>query len=432
VYLLLEIQPGEFPAPVSPSPVDVAFVVDQSASMCIPILPQAQFQELARLGAASETIVDGIAVWHFKNVPESCRGMGPRNIDYVKQALRRAMERLSPLDRFSVIAFARDTCVLIDGEPGQSKQALTEKIERLESLPLGNETHLAAGMQRAYEHAARHSTRDRVHRMIILTDGFTLDAPQCRFFAEKAAQDGISISTMGLGVEFNEELLISIADASGGNAYFIRDPKEIPVAIDRELAGVQDVVLRGVNLKMNLMPGVDLRRVYRARPMISDLGSPRGQDASLDFSLGEMGRSDEIAFLFQLVLPTRPPGSHKLAHLLLEYRQPGSRLEMQRIRHDCAIRYQAGVVDLTPNPRVLNIARKQSLFRLQTRALEDAARGDITGATVKLRTTATRLINMGENQLAEAALNEAASLEKCGQMSPAGTKRLRYDTRRLT
>jgi Ca-activated chloride channel family protein len=80
----------------------------------------------------------------------------------------------------------------------------------------------------------------------------------------------------------------------------------------------------------------------------------------------------------------------------------------------------------------MNIVEKVSAFKLQTRALEDAARGDVAGATQKLKAAATRLINMGESDLAQAALNEAANLEQRGQMSAAGTKRLRYDTRRLT
>jgi len=57
--------------------------------------------------------------------------------------------------------------------------------------------------------------------------------------------------------------------------------------------------------------------------------------------------------------------------------------------------------------------------------------GDVAAATRNLRAVATRLLNMGETELAEAAEKEARSLEQQGHMTPAGTKKLAFDTRRL-
>ena len=81
---------------------------------------------------------------------------------------------------------------------------------------------------------------------------------------------------------------------------------------------------------------------------------------------------------------------------------------------------------------VMNIVEKVTAFKLQTKALEDAKMGDVAGASQKLRAAATRLLEMGEQDLAEAALAEAQNLEKSGQMSAYGTKKLRYETRKLT
>jgi Ca-activated chloride channel family protein len=69
---------------------------------------------------------------------------------------------------------------------------------------------------------------------------------------------------------------------------------------------------------------------------------------------------------------------------------------------------------------------------LQTRALDDAAAGNIQGATTKLRSAATRLLDMGETDLAQAAEQEAQKLEQSGQVSAEGAKKLHYATRRLT
>jgi len=75
---------------------------------------------------------------------------------------------------------------------------------------------------------------------------------------------------------------------------------------------------------------------------------------------------------------------------------------------------------------------KVSVFKLQTRALSEAQAGNIGMATQQLRAAATRLLNLGEVELAQAAQQEAANLEQQGQMSAAGTKKLHYGTRKLT
>jgi len=432
VYVLLEIQAGNIATAPMALPVNLNIVVDKSDSMCIPILSQKQFEELARMGAASETTVDGIAVWHFDNVPASYKIDAPRNVDFVKRALHSALEKLDGHDRFALVAFAREARVLIEQQSGQNKRALLQAIDQLDSLELGNETFMATGMQEGFAQAQRGFSRDMVNRLIVLTDGFTLDAPQCQFIARQAAQAGISISTLGLGVEFNEELLISIADASGGNAYFIHDPTEIPAVFDRELSGAQNIALRDLDLKMRLMQGVELRRAHRVQPIITDLGALPLADRALDLPLGELGRGGSLALLFELLVPPRIPGAYQLAHLIVEFDQPSASPDRQKMRQDCIITFVEKPTLAPLDSRVMNIVEKVSAFKLQTRALEDAARGDVSGATQKLKAAATRLINMGENDLAQIALNEAANLEQRGQMSAAGTKRLRYDTRQLT
>jgi Ca-activated chloride channel family protein len=75
---------------------------------------------------------------------------------------------------------------------------------------------------------------------------------------------------------------------------------------------------------------------------------------------------------------------------------------------------------------------KVTAHRLQTQALDEAAVGNIAGATQKLRAAATRLLELGEEELARTALEEAQRLEEGKGLSSAGTKKLRYETRKLT
>ena len=116
--------------------------------------------------------------------------------------------------------------------------------------------------------------------MVLLTDGFTADSDECLRQAQKASAAGLTISTVGVGMEFNEELLINIAEMSKGNAYFIQDPQDIPAVFAQELSGVQAIALRNLELKLRLTGGVELRKAYRAKPVIADLGRARWRAAA--------------------------------------------------------------------------------------------------------------------------------------------------------
>jgi Ca-activated chloride channel homolog len=71
-------------------------------------------------------------------------------------------------------------------------------------------------------------------------------------------------------------------------------------------------------------------------------------------------------------------------------------------------------------------------FKLQTRALSEAEAGNLTGATQKLRAAATRLLDLGELELAQKAQAQAEQLEQGKGMSAETQKELKYATRRLT
>lgn len=432
VYVLLEIRPGET-LPTIPVPVNLGIVVDKSESMCIPILTDEQFEELARMGSVREVMADGIPVWQFENVPPGFTEGCPRNIDFVKSALRSALEQLSPNDRFALVAFAGKAITLIPNQSGANKHRLLKAIDQLDDVQLGDDTYMAKGMGLGYEEVQRGSSPSMVNRMIVLTDGFTMDASQCEDLARQAAEAGIRVSTMGLGVEFNEELLISIADNSGGHAYLIHEAQDIPQAFAQELAGMQSIALCNLELKMRLASGVELRRAHKVKPVIYDLGQVPVYDRSVNIPLGDLEKDAPPAVLLELIVPPRPAGSYRLAHIVLAYDNPAQNLMGEKVRQDIVVQYTDDPrLCQQQEPKVMNLVETVSAFKLQTRALQEAEMGDVGSATKKLRAAATRLLNMGEDDLANAALQEADRLEKEGKMSPAATKKLRYETRKLT
>jgi Ca-activated chloride channel family protein len=150
-------------------------------------------------------------------------------------------------------------------------------------------------------------------------------------------------------------------------------------------------------------------------------------------TLGELEKSQPRSLLVELLVSPRTAGSYRIALAEVNYDVPGLKLTGEKVKADILLDFTADATRVKQHdPEVMNIVEKVTAFKLQTRALEEAKLGNIAGASQKLRAAATRLLEMGEGELAQSALEEAENMEKSGQMSAHGTKKLRYETRKLT
>ena len=428
VYALLEIRPGDETAP--PAPLNLSLVVDASRSMSIPILTEEQFNDLRARGMAKRRTVDGVSVWQFE-VPKGFRVDAPSNMDFTKRALHTVAEHIRPEDRFAMVAFAQDALLMVGNTPGTEVGQLEEAIERLDRIDLGDETYMARGMQAGYRQAMPAVSADVVSRMIVLTDGYTKEEKDCYTWTRQAKQEGIVVSTMGLGMDFNEELLISLADVSGGNAYFCEDAQEIPDAFRQELARAQSIAWRDLSLTLSLPGEVTVRRGHRVTPTIAPL-TIEGDAIALGDLESATSAPAGTSLLLELIVPPRPAGTYRLAQVALHGRPAGHTSPAEIDRQDVVVRYteQPSLAKQT-DTHLMEVIQRVSAFKLQDQAMQEAQRGNVEGATRRLRAAGERLIEMGQDDLGETMLVEADLMEKEGQMSPEGTKKLRYGTRRL-
>ncbi len=429
VYLLLEIVG---PTGKGTLPVHLVIVVDLSDSMYFRLVTEEQFRSLARRGMLREVMVDGVPAWHSEGIPEEVLALFPRKIDRVKDALRIVVEQLRPVDRFALIAFAGQAKVLISTAPGSQKTRLLDALASLDLLQLGDETRIGAGMALGLEELRRGAAPGVAPRLLVLTDGFTMDEAECRQQSARARQHRIPISTMGLGGEFNEELMIPIADQTGGEAYLLEDADDIPAAFAQELGRAQAVRYRNLEVKLGLSQGVEVRSAYRVRPTIAPLETVN-QGGSYSFLLGDLTEGEAPALLVELIAPPRPAGTYRIAQALLACDDPAGGVAGQKSRIDIVVEYTPDLARAAQVvPRVMQVVEMLSAFHLQARAQADLAAGDVAGATRRLRAAATRLLEMGQADLAAQMEQQAADLERSGQADPQRTKKLRYETRKLT
>jgi Ca-activated chloride channel family protein len=202
----------------------------------------------------------------------------------------------------------------------------------------------------------------------------------------------------------------------------------VPEAFKQELAGAQSIAWRDLTLSLVLPADVTLRRAHRASPTIAHIAA--NPDA---IDLGDLEQGQSPAVLLELVVPPRPAGGYRLAQVALHARSTASGGVRETVdQRDVLARYterpsEAGQTDA----HLMSVIQRVSAFKLQDQALEEAGRGNIAGATRRLRMAGERLIEMGQEDLGQTMLTEAERMEKEGQMSAAGTKKLRYGTRKL-
>ncbi|MBN2548154.1 MAG: VWA domain-containing protein [Anaerolineales bacterium] len=447
VYLLMEVTGGEGAEAL---PSSLGFIIDTSDSMRIRLVTDEQFIELVRSGQAQEVMTDGVPAYQIKDVSNELISQFPRRIDYASQALVVASEYLRPLDCFSVIAFAGRSYCMIPFTSGKDRMRLHQAARELEYLKLGDDTQMAEGIAMAFAEIQQQTERpcsDRSYtsRLILLTDGHTRNVSECYEWAKKAHQAGVKLSTMGIGVEFNEDLLIPLADMTGGNAYYIETPDQIPDAFRQELGAALRISYRNVEIKVQLPGGVELRRVHRVFPELGAFdqgpnlaGAEVNAGSSYSLMMGDYDPAEPQALLLEVVLPAWDKGSYRLAQAMLTWEDPQGGLARPSQRQDVVVQ-MAGLATLPLNGRVMNIVEKVGAFKMGTQALaaaQDASKtadqGDKKAATVRLREAATRLLDMGEASMADAMLRQAETLERSGSVDPEAAKKLRYETRRLT
>jgi Ca-activated chloride channel family protein len=429
VYLLLEVGGGTGSTSL---PVNLALVVDVSESMHVRLATNAQFKELARTGMLQEVLVDGVPAWQSADIPDEVLARLPRKIDRVRDALQAAVEQLRPADRFALVTFAGEAITLIPNTAGAEKRRLLDVVDGLDRLQLGDDTYIGRGMALGFAELRQGASPGLANRLLVLTDGFTLDESECRAWATRARQARIPISTMGLGGEFNEDLMIPIADQTGGEAHLLEDPEDIPAAFAEELQRAQAVHYRNLELKLRPSQGVVARAAYRVHPSIAPL-EVVNEGGSYHFPLGDLVAGEEPAMLLELLVPPRRAGLYRLVQALLACDDPAGGLAGLKTRADVVVEYTPDPAQAARVvPRVMHIVEALSAYKLQHRAQADVEAGDIAGATRKLRAAATRLLDMGEEELAAEMAQQAAELEQRGQADPRRTKKLRYETRKLT
>jgi hypothetical protein len=269
--------------------------------------------------------------------------------------------------------------------------------------------------------------------MLLLTDGRTYgDEGRCVEIARRAQSRGVGVTALGIGNEWNEDLLETIAARENSRTQYITSAHEIANVFADEVKRMHSVFAQGVSLKAELRPGGLLRSVDRVRPFIGPVAVTEEQDRRWVGALGDWPSSDMQAFMLEVVVPPLTVGDHPLLKLTLHYDLPGSDARNQASEQVLRIAVRpADQVGYEVDATVKHWLERLVAYRLQASAWQDVDAGRIEEATRRLQMAGTRLFEAGEVDLARTVQDEATRLLRSGSTSDEGRKRIKYGTRGL-
>jgi len=399
-----------------------------------PNLPVTGGQQLAYvlIEAMPAASLSGVQMpLNFALVLDHSGSMSGEKLNNLKAAAKLAVDQMGPQDYVSVIIFDDKVKVITPCQPATDRSAIQQQID---SIRDGGGTTISKGMKSGLGELRKALDPNRVNRMLLLTDGETFgDAKKCVKLASELGQMGVPVYALGLGEDWNEKLLDEIATKSGGLSDFIDQPAKITRVFEDMVSMAKGTVVQNAQMVLRLVTGVSPRAVWQVLPIISKLDHRVLSDRDVQVDLGDMEKDQGQSVLVELLVPPRQEGRYRIAQAEVSYDVPAMGLVGEKVKVDILMNFTSDPqLAQQTDPRVMNIIEKVTAHKLQTRALDEAAMGNIVAATQKLRAAATRLLDMGETELAQTALQEAERLEQGGQMSAAGTKKLRYETRKLT
>lgn len=378
-YVLIEASPTEVMAQVR-MPLNFAFVLDHSGSM-----------------------------------------RKKRKLESVKEAVKMVIDHLSPSDYISVIMFSDRANTIISSMPANDPQGMKAAVERIK---IGGGTNMARGMSAGLDELRRWNIPNAVKRMILLTDGRTIGEKKCRDLARQAREAGVVIYPLGIGSDWDEDVLNEMGLLSGGaEAEFIRTPEDAMSIFQQQVLSAMDVAVRNAVLTLRLPAGVMPKRATRVLPTLGDFDESVLSDRQIVIPLGDLEKHNPPSILIELLVEPRPAGLFRIAQAELSYDVPMLGRVGEKVQDNITVTFRNDAALFEANGEVMNFVEKANANRLVTKVLDEYRR---TGrATTRLAPNVTRVLD-AETQAALAQISQGQ------QISQEQVKVISNKTRKLT
>ena len=313
--------------------------------------------------------------------------MAGEKLDHARAAVAALIERLGERDRFALVTYSDGAELRIPLAPANA-DAKRAWLEKASWLSAAGGTRLSAGLDLALDAVDSSRSGGRAPRVILISDGLAnqgdVSREGLRSRAARASRGEYALSTIGVGADFDEELMASLADAGSGNFHYLQSPESLSEIFTAELDTARETVASGVVVRLTPAPGI---------VWTDAAGYPISRDAGGSFVVrpGTLFAGQERRFFATLRVPPTGAPIQEIGALQVSYRGvDGPR-----------------TLDLEGGPRVARVAREEEFASQLDRTLW--TKGVAVEAYNRLRRELSQDVKHGD---AEAARERIASYER--------------------
>ena len=240
----------------------------------------------------------------------------------IEDARRAVLELLSGLtadDRFALITYSDDVHIAV----GLSNVTTANRVRitsAVNTIRAGGGTNLGAGLLAGMDTLGSQNQHTNSAKVILISDGLAnkglTDVKALSNIAAGAVEKEFAVSTVGVGTEFNENLMTAIADRGTGRYYYLENPAAFAEVFKKEFYNTRTAAVTAVKIHIPINNGITL---------VDAAGYPIiNQDDHLIFYPGNLRSGQTRNLYLTLQVPTNKHKTFKLDKIKLSY-QYGNR-----------------------------------------------------------------------------------------------------------
>ncbi|MGE0626641.1 MAG: VWA domain-containing protein [Hyphomicrobiaceae bacterium] len=277
--------------------------------------------KVARLERASRRAPLNLAL-----VIDRSGSMQGARIEGARQAAMMAVDRLSSHDIVSIVSYDDKIGIEVPATRVGTEWRIKDRIRAL--TPRGS-TAIHAGVMAGLGEVRKFQSKGYINRIILLSDGLANVGPRTpEHFASlgrEIAGEGVTVSTIGLGLGYNEDLMSRLAINADGTHVFVQEPADLTAFLSREIDDVQSIFAQHVDVTIEFDEGV--------RPL-RGLGRAATIDGNrLSWKVGQLVGGSEQVLLAEIEAPAGlTAAEHQIANVRVEYDEAATGKRQSHVR----------------------------------------------------------------------------------------------------
>ncbi|MEM7157321.1 MAG: VWA domain-containing protein [Myxococcota bacterium] len=243
--------------------------------------------------------------------------MSGDKILHAREAARRLIQEMEDGDRLSIVTFAdrgrvRVEPTVIDNNSRRNALAIVEE------LGADGGTAMFEGLKLAESQMWNTPETHLVRRLVVISDGKATEGPTTPDalgrVAEVGLQKGIQVTSVGVGLDYDESTLNALAIRSSGRLYHVEHSHQLPNIVAEEIALLESTAATDVEVELVAAPGVTL--------IGTDTARMRWTDGGLVVPVGAVFSGQERELLVRARVNHAEPGTKVLASVRMHFRDP--------------------------------------------------------------------------------------------------------------